>query len=46
MCKALDFAKDINNKIGEAKEYYNNLIIKEKVYEDMKQDILHTNSAR
>lgn len=41
MCKALDFAKDINNKIGEAKEYYNNLIIKEKVYEDMKQDILH-----
>ena len=41
MCKALEYAEEINTKIKEAKDYYSNLIVKEKVYEDMKQDILH-----
>lgn len=41
MCKALEYAEGINAMIREAKEYYNNLVVKEKVYEDMKQDLLH-----
>lgn len=41
MCMALDFANDINKKIEEARECYENLVIKEKVYNDMQQDLLH-----
>jgi hypothetical protein len=41
MCHALDFANSINTQITEAKEYYNKLKIKEKVFNDVQQDILH-----
>lgn len=41
MCKATDFANGINTQITEAKEYYNKLKIKEKVFNDVQQDILH-----
>lgn len=41
MCYALDYANNINNQITEAKEYYNKLKIKERVFNDVQQDLLH-----
>ncbi|WP_252251186.1 hypothetical protein [Clostridium sp. VAP52] len=41
MCKALEFANEINTKVKEAQQYYKDLIVKEKLYNDMQQDILH-----
>lgn len=41
MCKAIDFANNINEQITQAKEYYDKLQIKEKVFNDVQQDILH-----
>lgn len=41
MCIATSYANDINSKITEAKEYYNKLKIKEKVFNDVQQDLLH-----
>lgn len=41
MCKAIDYANSINEQITEAKEYYNKLLIKRKVFDDVQQDILH-----
>jgi hypothetical protein len=41
MCQALDFANGINEQITQAKEYYDKLQIKEKVFNDVQQDILH-----
>lgn len=41
MCKAIDYASNINNQITEAREYYDKLKIKEKVFNDVQQDLLH-----
>lgn len=41
MCKALNFTSEINDKIKEAKKYYNELCVKEKVLNDMQNDLLH-----
>ncbi|NRU52427.1 hypothetical protein [Clostridium beijerinckii] len=41
MCYALDYANNINNQITEAKEYYSKLKIKERVFNDVQQDLLH-----
>jgi lipopolysaccharide export LptBFGC system permease protein LptF len=41
VCIAITYANNINNQITEAKEYYNKLKIKEKVFNDVQQDLLH-----
>jgi hypothetical protein len=41
MCQALDYANNINTQITEAREYYDKLKIKEKVFNGVQQDILH-----
>jgi hypothetical protein len=41
MCKAIDFANGINEQITEAKEYHRKLKIKERVFNDVQQDLLH-----
>lgn len=41
MCKAVNYANEINKQITEAKDYYNKLRIKEKVFNDIQQDLLH-----
>jgi len=41
LCKATSYANQINTNIIEAKEYYNKLKIKEKVFNDVQQDLLH-----
>jgi len=41
MCIAVDYANEINKQITEAKEYYNKLRIKDKVFNDVQQDLLH-----
>jgi hypothetical protein len=41
MCKAVNYGAEINKQITEAKEYYNKLKSKEKIFNDMQQDLLH-----
>lgn len=41
MCIAITYANNINTQITEAKEYYNKLKIKERVFNDVQQDLLH-----
>lgn len=41
MCKAIDYANNINEQITEAKEYYDKLRIKQSVLDGVQQDILH-----
>ena len=41
MCIAVNYANEINKQITEAKEYYNKLKIKEKVFNGVQQDLLH-----
>lgn len=41
MCIAVNYANEINKQIAEAKEYYNKLRIKDKVFNDVQQDLLH-----
>jgi hypothetical protein len=41
LCKAVNYATEINKQIAEAKEYYNKLRIKEKVFNDVQLDLLH-----
>jgi Skp family chaperone for outer membrane proteins len=41
VCKAIDYASNINTQITEAREYYDKLKIKERVFNDVQQDLLH-----